>query len=76
MTLTCVKAVTALPGAWADPESLSRAASLGFEPRARLASSDVHPMLEATGGLFRTGPTETNVADLLLVRVRPGSSVD
>ena len=63
-------------GAWADPESLSRAASLGFEPRARLASSDVHPMLDTAGDLFRTGPTETNVADLLLVRVRPGSCVD
>jgi glycerate-2-kinase len=63
-------------GALADPGSLSRAASLGFAPRARLASSDVHPMLEATGDLFRTGPTETNVADLLLVRVRPDPSVD
>lgn len=62
-------------GAWADPGSPARAASLGFEPRARLAVSDVYPMLEATGDLFRTGPTQTNVADLLLVQVRTGSSL-
>lgn len=63
-------------GAWADPESLARAGALGFEPRSRLAASDVYPMLDAAGDLFRTGPTQTNVADLLLVRVQPGSSVD
>jgi len=63
-------------GAWADPASLARAGALGFEPRSRLAASDVYPMLDAAGDLFRTGPTQTNVADLLLVRVQPGSGLD
>ena len=57
-------------GAFADPGSLARAHALGLEPSASLARSDVYPLLAATGDLFRSGPTETNVSDLLLVRVR------
>ncbi len=61
---------TEAAGAFADAETLARARAVGFEPRASLANSDVHPLLAATGDLFHTGPTETNVADLLLVRVQ------
>jgi len=57
-------------GAFADPGLPARARSLGLDPKSFLARSDVHPLLEATGDLFRTGPTETNVSDLLLVRVQ------
>ena len=57
-------------GAFADPTLPARAAALGLDPAAQLAHSDVHPLLESTGDLFRTGPTETNVSDLLLVRVQ------
>jgi len=59
-------------GAFADPDLAVRARALGLDPLHALASSDVHPLLAATGDLFRTGPTETNVADLLLVRVQRG----
>jgi glycerate-2-kinase len=61
-------------GAFADPDLLARAHALGLESATSLARSDVHPLLAATGDLFRTGPTETNVADLLLVRVRQASA--
>jgi hydroxypyruvate reductase len=57
-------------GAFADPELVARARARGLDPDAHLARSDAHPLLAATGDLFRTGPTETNVADLLLVRVQ------
>lgn len=61
-------------GAFADPDLPARAQALGCDPRAHLARSDVHPLLAATGDLFRTGPTETNVSDVVLVRVRrPGA---
>ncbi|MFM9194329.1 MAG: MOFRL family protein, partial [Planctomycetia bacterium] len=39
-------------------------------PRARLRC-DAYPLLDAAGGLVRTGPTGTNVADLRLVLARP-----
>ena len=39
-------------------------------PRA-LARCDAHPLLDAAGGLIRTGPTGTNVADLRIVLARP-----
>jgi glycerate-2-kinase len=57
-------------GAFANPTLPARAQALGRDPRAHLALNDVHPLLAATSDLFRTGPTETNVSDLLLVRVR------
>jgi hydroxypyruvate reductase len=59
-------------GAFADAELARRARALGFDPLQALANSDVHPLLAATGDLFRTGPTETNVADLSIVRVQRG----
>jgi glycerate-2-kinase len=58
-------------GAFADPTLAARARSRGSDPALALARSDVHPLLAASGDLFRTGPTETNVSDLLLVRVQP-----
>lgn len=39
-------------------------------PRA-LARCDAYPLLDAAGGLIRTGPTGTNVADIRIVLARP-----
>jgi hydroxypyruvate reductase len=36
-----------------------------------LARCDAYPVLAASGGLIRTGPTGTNVADLRIVLARP-----
>jgi glycerate-2-kinase len=62
---------TSAAGAFGDATSLARAAALGLDARAHLARSDSHPLLAALGDLYVTGPTETNVADLALVLVRP-----
>lgn len=56
-------------GAFADSGLVLRARIHGLDLAAQLARSDVHPLLDATGDLFHTGPTETNVSDLLLVRM-------
>jgi len=32
-----------------------------------LAENDAYPLLEAIGDLIRTGPTNTNVNDLMLI---------
>ena len=60
-------------GAFADADLPTRAGARGFDVSASLSTSDVHPLLAASGDLFQTGPTETNVADLLLVCLRRAS---
>jgi hydroxypyruvate reductase len=61
---------TEAAGAFADSRTLARAAEHGLDPRALLAQSDAHALHAATGDLYVTGPTETNVADLALVLLR------
>jgi glycerate 2-kinase len=43
----------------------------GLDPARALARHDSYPFLEATGGLLRTGPTRTNVMDLMVALIRP-----
>jgi hydroxypyruvate reductase len=57
-------------GGFSDAGTLERAAARGLDAAAHLAENDAHTLLEATGDLYRTGPTDTNVTDLALVRVR------
>jgi glycerate-2-kinase len=59
-------------GAWADGETVARGARAGRDAAHDLARNDSFAFFSAEGGLFRTGPTGTNVADLVLVRVGPG----
>jgi glycerate-2-kinase len=58
---------TAAAGAMVDGRTGHRARSAGFDPLASLATNDSNPVLEATGDLLVTGPTGTNVADLVVV---------
>jgi hydroxypyruvate reductase/glycerate 2-kinase len=51
-------------GALADATTLSRAASLGLDARRFLEANDAYPFFDATGSLFRTGLTQTNVMDV------------
>lgn len=53
-------------GAWADGGTIARARAAGLDADARLRANDTHPLLAATGDLFVTGPTGTNVMDLVL----------
>ena len=58
-------------GAVSTGETVSRAAALGLDPFAYLADNDAYPFFDALGDLIRTGPTGTNVNDLLLLFAFP-----
>jgi len=53
-------------GAYADGTTVARASALGFDPGAHLERNDAYPFFEALGDLVITGPTGTNVADLVI----------
>ena len=57
-------------GACIDGDTVARARAGGWDAAAALAATDSHPLLAATGDLVRTGPTGTNVADVV-VALRP-----
>ena len=54
-------------GGIVDPGSMRRAESNGARLRDSLANNDSNRFLSACGGLVKTGPTHTNVNDLVLV---------
>lgn len=54
-------------GAVADGTTLARARARGLDPVRHLADNDAYPCLAAIGDMLRTGPTYTNVNDLMLI---------
>jgi len=56
-------------GAFADLDILQTAREKGLSLEDALARQDAYPFFEATGGLFKTGLTETNVMDLRVVLI-------
>jgi hydroxypyruvate reductase len=54
-------------GAFGDTTTVERGRRVGRDALAALAANDAHAYLEATGDLIVTGPTGTNVADLVIV---------
>ena len=58
-------------GAFADPGTIARGAAAGVDASAALSDNDAYGFFSAEGGLLVTGPTGTNVMDLVLVRVDP-----
>jgi glycerate-2-kinase len=58
-------------GAVADASGLRRGKRLGLDPAGYLERHDAYSFFDRTGGLFRTGPTHTNVMDLRVVLVQP-----
>ena len=56
-------------GAVATGETVARARSLGFEPEIYLNHNDSYVFFSSLGDLIRTGPTGTNVNDLLILYV-------
>jgi glycerate 2-kinase len=54
-------------GAVATGETMARARGLGLDAVAHLADNDAYPFFNALDDLIRTGPTGTNVNDLLFV---------
>jgi hydroxypyruvate reductase len=57
-------------GGIADATVVATVAAAGLDAGAALDRCDAHPLLAAVGGLVRTGPTGTNVADLRLLLVQ------
>jgi len=53
-------------GAWVDGGTMAEAAALGIDVAGALARTDSHPALARLGSLVRTGPTGTNVADVVI----------
>ncbi|MEJ2514573.1 MAG: DUF4147 domain-containing protein [Gammaproteobacteria bacterium] len=53
-------------GGWADPDVAARIRACGLDPAAAFTGADSGPVLEAAGQAFVTGPTGTNVMDLVL----------
>jgi hydroxypyruvate reductase len=53
-------------GAWFDRRMIATAHEEGVEPDAFLENNDSYSFFARLGGLLRTGPTGTNVADLVL----------
>jgi hydroxypyruvate reductase len=56
-------------GALVTGELAERTRSLGLDPAQLLRDNDSYTFFEATGALFKTGPTNTNVGDLQLLIV-------
>jgi len=56
-------------GAIATGETIRRARSLGVDAQAHLANNDAYHFFQALGDLIITGPTGTNVNDLLFILV-------
>jgi hydroxypyruvate reductase len=62
-------------GAIVDGATLERAADGGFAAASALAAADSGSFLEASGDLLHTGPTGTNVGDIVLaLRREPGDA--
>jgi glycerate-2-kinase len=56
-------------GAFADGGTLERARARGLDAGAALADNDSYSFFAAEGGLLVTGPTHTNVMDLVLLHI-------
>lgn len=60
-------------GAWADAGTVERGRRCAADAPRALANNDSHSFFRAESGLVMTGPTGTNVMDLILVWVPPQS---
>lgn len=56
-------------GALATPQVAARARDLGLKPREALGRNDAYHFFKPVGGLVSTGPTGTNVMDLVAILV-------
>ncbi len=61
-------------GAFVTEEVIRKAEQLRLDPREFLGRNDAYGFFQRTGGLFITGPTQTNVCDLRVVVVQRDQS--
>ncbi len=53
-------------GAVVDGTTIDRSQSQGLDPRTALETHDAYPLFEKSGDLVKTGPTNSNVMDIML----------
>jgi hydroxypyruvate reductase len=53
-------------GAWVDGETAARARALGLDLQHAADAHDAYPLLDQLGALLRTGPTGSNLADVVI----------
>lgn len=58
-------------GAVATGQTVARARTLGLDPQTHLDDNDAYPLFDALDDLIRTGPTGTNVNDLMFLFAFP-----
>jgi glycerate 2-kinase len=58
-------------GAVADGDSISKARAHGIDASSVLAANDAYTFWKSIGGLVRTGPTGTNVMDIIVALAAP-----
>jgi hydroxypyruvate reductase len=56
-------------GAFATPATAARARAANLRPEESLARNNSYPLLKACGDLFQTGPTGTNVTDIVIALI-------
>jgi hydroxypyruvate reductase len=56
-------------GAIADHTTITRARSMGLDPKVHLENNDAYPFFQRLGDLLITGPTHTNVMDVRILLV-------
>jgi glycerate 2-kinase len=61
-------------GAIVTGNTVARAHTLGLDPLASLEANDSYPFFDSLGDLIRTGPTGTNVNDLLFILMGEASA--
>jgi len=66
-----IDGMTTAAGAWVDRVTITRARAIGLNPEAALENNDSGSFFEALGQQVVTGPTHTNVMDVV-VAVRAG----
>jgi glycerate 2-kinase len=58
-------------GAIVTSDAIANMRKRGFDPERALAQNDSYHALDSTGALYKTGPTGTNVADIVLGLIYP-----
>jgi hydroxypyruvate reductase len=58
-------------GGWASPRTAGAVRQAGLDPAERLADNDAYAALDVASALVRTGPTHTNVADVIVALRAP-----
>jgi hydroxypyruvate reductase len=58
-------------GAYADGSTYARARAQGLDPQSYLSNNDSYTLFDSLGDLLKTGPTGTNVMDLVVGIVGP-----